>query len=220
MFMDANHWLSKCEQCLVAKGDYTKQKTLQGSFVAHQPLELLCMDFTKADVSKGGKENILVLTDAFSKYSQAFIISNQKSLMVAKLFIEKWFSTFGIPTRIHSNQGKSFNNEIISHLCKMYGISYSTTTLVICMVIPSVNISIELYLILCILWIESRSLIGLFICLHWTMLTILHHTVLQGSNHMSSCLGIGLQCLVIIGLGSGIMRQMVLNLRLPDSASS
>ena len=55
-------------------------------------------------------------------------MSNQKSLTVAKLLVEKWFSSFGIPTRIHSDQGKSFNNEMISHLCKMYGIRQSTTT--------------------------------------------------------------------------------------------
>ena len=76
MFMDTDHWLSKCKWCLVAKGDYTEPKTLQGSLVAHQALGLLCMDFTKANISKVGKENILVLTDAFSKYSHAFITSN------------------------------------------------------------------------------------------------------------------------------------------------
>ena len=57
-------------------------KTQQGSLTAHQPLELLCIDFTKADVAKGGKENILVLTDAFSKFSQAFVTSSQKSLVM------------------------------------------------------------------------------------------------------------------------------------------
>ena len=127
MFTDTDHWLAQCKWCLVAKGDYTEPKTLQGSLVAHQPLELLCIDFTKADVTKGGKENILVLTDAFSKYSQAFVTSNQKSLTMAKLLVEKWFSVFGIPTRIHSDQGRSFDNEIISSLCKMYGIRQSTT---------------------------------------------------------------------------------------------
>ena len=128
VFADTHHWLSKCEWCLVTKGDYTKPKTLQGSLVAHQPLELLCMDFTKADICKSGKENILVLTDTFSRYSQAFITSNQKSLTVAKLLVEKWFNIFGIPTRIHIDQGKSFDNEIISHLYKMYVIRKSTTT--------------------------------------------------------------------------------------------
>ena len=91
-------------------------------------MELLCIDFTKVDVAKGGKENVLVLTDAFSKYSQVFIMSNQKALSVAKLLVDKWFSIYGIPSRIHSDQGRSFNNKIIAHLCHMYGARQSTTT--------------------------------------------------------------------------------------------
>ena len=78
MFTDTNCWLSQCEWCLIVKGDYTEPKTLQVSLVANQPLELLYIDFSKADIAKGGKENILVLTDAFSEYSQAFVTSNQK----------------------------------------------------------------------------------------------------------------------------------------------
>ena len=113
---------------LFPKGDYNEQKTVQGSLIANQPLELLCIDFTKANVAKGDKENILDLTDAFSKYSQAFVTNNQKSLTVAKILVEKWFSVLGIPARIHSDQGRSFDNEIISSLCKMYGIRQSTTT--------------------------------------------------------------------------------------------
>ena len=127
MFADTDCWLSQCKQCHIAKGDYTEPKTQQGTLTASQPLELLCIDFTKADPSKGGKENILVLTDAFSKFSQAFVTSSQKALIVAKLLVEKWFSFFGIPAQIHSDQGWSFDNEIISHLCKMYGIRQSTT---------------------------------------------------------------------------------------------
>ena len=72
-FTDTDHLLSQCEWCLVAKRDCTEPKTIQGSLVVHQPLELLCIDFTKVDIAKGRKENILVLMDAFSKYSQAFL---------------------------------------------------------------------------------------------------------------------------------------------------
>ena len=113
---------------LHCKGDYTEPKTHQGSLIAQQPLELPCIDFTKADVAKDGKENILVLTDTFSKFSQAFVRKNHKTLTVSKLLVEKWFSVFGIPARIHSDQSRSFDNKIISHLCKMYGICQSTTT--------------------------------------------------------------------------------------------
>ena len=125
MFTDTDHWLAQCEWCHIAKGDYTEPKTQQGTLTANQPLELLCIDFTKADPSKGGKENILILTDAFSKFSQAFVTSSQKAIIVAKLLVEKWFSIFRVPVRIHSDQGWSFDNEIIFHLCKMYGIRQS-----------------------------------------------------------------------------------------------
>ena len=127
MYRDTDHWLSQCERCLISKGDHTEPKTRQGSLTAQQPIELLCIDFTKADVAKGGKENILVLTDTFSKYSQAVMTNNQTALTVAKILVEKWFSVFGIPARIHSDQGRSFDNEIIGHLCKMYGVKQTTT---------------------------------------------------------------------------------------------
>ena len=61
------------------------------------------------------------------KFSQAFVTSSQKAIIVAKLLFEKWFSVFRVPARIHSDQGWSFDNDIISHLCKMYGIGQSTT---------------------------------------------------------------------------------------------
>ena len=86
MFRDTDRWISQCERYLICKGNYTEPKTQQGSLTAQQPLELLCIDFTKADIAKGGKENILVLTDAFSKYSQAIVTNNQKSLTIAKIF--------------------------------------------------------------------------------------------------------------------------------------
>ena len=95
MFADTDCWISQCERCLISKGDYTEPKAQQGSLIAQQSLELLCIDFTKADVAKGGKENILVLTDAFSKYSQAFVTNNQKALTVAKILVENGLVSLG-----------------------------------------------------------------------------------------------------------------------------
>ena len=73
------------------------------------------------------KENILVLTDAFTKFSQAFVTPNWKGITIAKILVDKWFYTYGIPAHIHSNKGCSFDNEIMSHLCAMYGVEQSTT---------------------------------------------------------------------------------------------
>ena len=128
MFTEVDNYLLNCEHCQFSKGYYTGPKTQMDSLTAKQPLELVCIDFTKADPSKGGKENILVLTDAFLKFSQAFVTPNQKALTVAKILVDKWFNIYGVPSQIHSDQGRSFDNEIISNLCQMYGIRQSMTT--------------------------------------------------------------------------------------------
>ena len=39
--------------------------------LAFQPLERLAIDFLKLDVGKGNIENVLVMTDSFTKFSLA-----------------------------------------------------------------------------------------------------------------------------------------------------
>ena len=50
-------------------GDYTKPNTILGVIIVQYPMDLMCIDFTKVDPLKDGKENILVLTGAFTKFS-------------------------------------------------------------------------------------------------------------------------------------------------------
>ena len=124
---DASQWVSHCTCCQVAQGTYTEPKPKIRQLESNNPLDLLCLDFTKIDPSKTGKENVLVMTDAFSKFSVAVVTPNQKALTVAKALVEKWFHMYGIPSRIHSDQGKSFDNEVIRSLCKLYGVQQSLT---------------------------------------------------------------------------------------------
>ena len=70
-------------------------------------MDLLCIDFMWVDPSKDGKENVPVMTDAFSKFSMAIVMPNQQAKTVAKALVDKWFYTDGIPSRIHSDQGRT-----------------------------------------------------------------------------------------------------------------
>ena len=128
MTQDASSWVEWCRRCQVAKGDYSIPKPKFGHLIAHNPLDLVCLDFTKVDPSKGGKENVLVMTDAFTKFSVAVTTNNQQALTVAKALVKRWFHVYGIPSRIHSDQGKSFDNKIIDALCKMYGVERTMTS--------------------------------------------------------------------------------------------
>ena len=77
------------------KGHYTGPHTQWGSLVTNNPLDLLCIDFLKIDPSKDSKENMLVLADAFTKFSQTFVTNNQKALTIAKILGDKWFYIYG-----------------------------------------------------------------------------------------------------------------------------
>ena len=98
MLQDVTNYVKICPQCQMEKGDYTDPKTKLGKIIVNNPRDLLCIDFTKVDPLKSGKENILVLTDAFTKFSQAFIMPNQKVLTIAKILVDKWFYIYGITT--------------------------------------------------------------------------------------------------------------------------
>ena len=105
MNQDVTNYVTNCHQCHVAKGHYTGPHTQLGLLVANNPLDLLCIDFLKVDPSRDSKENILVLTDALTKFSQTFISNNQKALTIAKILVDKWFYVYGIPACIHGDKG-------------------------------------------------------------------------------------------------------------------
>ena len=81
----------------------------------------------KVNQSKTGKGNVLVVIYTFSTFEVAVVMLNQQVKTVANILVDKWFYIYGIPARINSNQGKSFDNKIIVQLGKLYGIEQSTT---------------------------------------------------------------------------------------------
>ena len=56
MFQDATRPIKNCPQWQIVKRDYTEQSTIPGVLIAHNPMDLVCIDFTKVDPLKDGKE--------------------------------------------------------------------------------------------------------------------------------------------------------------------
>ena len=55
------------------------------------------MDFTTVDKSEAGVENIIVIVNAYSKFTVAVPTKDQKATTVAKILVQKWFRINGIP---------------------------------------------------------------------------------------------------------------------------
>lgn len=71
----------------------------------------------------------VVLTDVFSKYTMAVPTRDQWAATVARVLVSGWFYKFGVPTRLHSDQGHNCENILIQQLCKLYGVVKLRTTL-------------------------------------------------------------------------------------------
>ena len=108
---------TRCKRSCTIKGPYVGPDVKKGSITANNPIDVLWIKFTQMNPSKNGKENVLVMMDAFSKFSVAVVTPDQHAKTVAKVLLSRWFHTYSIPERIQSDKGRSFNNDIIMQLC-------------------------------------------------------------------------------------------------------
>ena len=92
-------------------------------------MELLCIDFLTLERSKGGYEKILVMTDHFSKFAQAIPTKNELATTVAKALVDKFIVHYGIPRRLHSDQGRNFLSDVIKQLCRLLGMKQAAQLL-------------------------------------------------------------------------------------------
>lgn len=128
MHQEVKRWCQECERCQVAKDTQPTTRTFMGHLLAACPNQILAVDFTLLEPSKNGMENVLVMTDVFSKYTLAIPTKDQRATTVATALVNEWFCKFGVPSRIHSDQGRNFESDLIQQLCNLYGIKKTRTT--------------------------------------------------------------------------------------------
>ena len=102
-----------CDRCLRFKQPQEKSE-LQPILVSY-PMELVHLDFLtfggKGDDNKS--VNILIITDHFMKYAQVYVTPKQTAVMVAQTLQENFLVHYGWPKKILTDQGKSFENNLI-----------------------------------------------------------------------------------------------------------
>ena len=128
MAQDVHAWCTTCRRCCLRKTSTSGNRAPLSSIHTSEPLELVCIDFLKLERSRGGYENVLVVTDHFTRYAQAYPTKDQLATTVAKTLWENFFVHYGFPRRIHADQGRNFESRLIAELCKVAGIQKSRTT--------------------------------------------------------------------------------------------
>ncbi|KAJ8007789.1 hypothetical protein DPEC_G00097840 [Dallia pectoralis] len=101
-----------CNRCIRRKTMPEKAAPLV-NIIATRPLELVCMDFLSVEPDSSNTKDILVITDHFTKYAVAVPTPNQKARTVAKSLWDHFFVHYGIPEKLHSDQGPDFESRTI-----------------------------------------------------------------------------------------------------------
>ena len=62
--------------------------------------------------SSKGNKYILVASDYFTRWVEAYGIPNQEATTVAKALVDNMFCRFSIPRQLHSDQGAQFDKRV------------------------------------------------------------------------------------------------------------
>ena len=102
--------IKECGRCIRRKKPPTKAAELVNT-TSTAPMELICFDYLSLQRSKGGYENILVITDHLSRYAQAIPTCNQTARTSARVLYEQFFVHYCFPAKIHSDKGANFESK-------------------------------------------------------------------------------------------------------------
>lgn len=127
MTCDIEEWIKGCKRCLLRKS-LTNNRAPLVNIQSSESLELVCLDYLTLETSKGGYQHILVITDHFTKYAVAIPTRNQTAKSTAEAFYNNFVLQYGLPKRLHSDQGANFESKLIRELCDLTGIEKSRTT--------------------------------------------------------------------------------------------
>ena len=87
-------------------------------------MDLLDMSVT----TSRGNRYVLVMVDCFTRWTEAYPLPDKTAQSVADAFFNQVVCRFGMPSVIHSDQGREFENRIMQELCLLGGAHKTRTT--------------------------------------------------------------------------------------------
>ena len=117
LYKDTIEHLDSCRKCKLRKSQVPKAKLVP--IQSSRPMELVQLDYLCLEPCKGQVENVLVVTDHFTRHAQAFPTKSQTAKVTAKVLWHNFICHYGFPEKFISDQGRNFESQLIADLCKL-----------------------------------------------------------------------------------------------------
>jgi hypothetical protein len=127
--LDVARWCASCEQCAGRKGKPRPAKQPMQTFDVGAPFERLAIDILDTHkVTREQNRYVLVVTDYFTKWTDAFPLRKHTARVVAQVIMNRWIVYHGVPRQILSDQGPEFEGRLFQRLSRLLEIKKIRTT--------------------------------------------------------------------------------------------
>ena len=125
---DVQTYIQSCTTCIARKSPCPRKVPMGHVKVGHR-WERVAMDLLDMSVTTSrGNRYVLVMVDCFTRWTEAFPLPDKTAQSVADAFFNQVICRFGMPSVIHSDQGREFENKIMQELCLLGGAHKTRTT--------------------------------------------------------------------------------------------
>ena len=128
MQSDIEKFVRETCRCVASKKPNIPERAPLIPIKSSAPFEMVCIDFLHLDQCQGGFEYVLLVTDHYTKFSQAYATKDNTSLSAARKLFSDYIPKFGWPGKFHHDKGREFNSSLFEELHRLSGIGVSNTT--------------------------------------------------------------------------------------------
>ena len=126
---DVSEYISRCDSCNKVKEPYRRIRVPMKTQVATYPMETVSSDITgRLPCTERGNCYVIGFRDSFTRFCVLVAIPDQTAETIAKVFVERWISYFGVSSHFLSDQGANYMSGLFREVNKILGINQKRTT--------------------------------------------------------------------------------------------
>ena len=126
---DTEKWIRECDECQRRNPPPQKPRAPLGTLSAKRPFEKITWDIMgPLPTSARGNVYILMVTDVFTKWVEAFPLRDTVATNLARILVDEIICRYGVPDSIHSDQGSNFGSEVMQATFNLLGMNRTRTT--------------------------------------------------------------------------------------------